>query len=305
MTSWEKLGCLFAPSGDRPWMRTHASLPLALHLEGDVYRVLFASRDEFNRSSICGLTLEIHPVVRVLSVDERPLLSPGPLGHFDDHGVYPAAVVRDGERLLLYYIGWNPGARRPLFYSSIGVASGDLAATGFTRLSAAPIMARSHWDPCLVTSPCVIRDGERWRMWYVSGFRWTEDENGLHSYYHVKYAESPDGVEWRRDGRVCIDLRDRERNIGRPWVLQGDGAYDMWYCYDEGRGYRIGYASSRDGIAWTRRDDEAGIVVSETGWDAEAQAYPCVFAHRGARYMLYNGNGFGRTGVGLAVQAAR
>ncbi len=30
-------------------------------------------------------------------------------------------------------------------------------------------------------------------------------------------------------------------------------------------------------------------------------AYPHVFEHRGARWMLYCGNGFGRTGFGLAV----
>ena len=30
-------------------------------------------------------------------------------------------------------------------------------------------------------------------------------------------------------------------------------------------------------------------------------AYPYVFEHGGDRYMLYNGNGYGKTGIGLAV----
>jgi hypothetical protein len=29
--------------------------------------------------------------------------------------------------------------------------------------------------------------------------------------------------------------------------------------------------------------------------------YPWVFRHEGATYMLYNGNGYGRTGFGIAV----
>jgi hypothetical protein len=29
--------------------------------------------------------------------------------------------------------------------------------------------------------------------------------------------------------------------------------------------------------------------------------YPCVFDHDRRRYMLYNGNDYGRTGIGLAV----
>jgi len=29
--------------------------------------------------------------------------------------------------------------------------------------------------------------------------------------------------------------------------------------------------------------------------------YPYVFDHAGSRYMLYNGNGYGRTGFGIAI----
>ena len=29
--------------------------------------------------------------------------------------------------------------------------------------------------------------------------------------------------------------------------------------------------------------------------------YPYVFDHAGNRYMLYNGNGYGRTGFGMAI----
>jgi hypothetical protein len=33
------------------------------------------------------------------------------------------------------------------------------------------------------------------------------------------------------------------------------------------------------------------------------QAYPVVFDHLGVRHMLYNGNGYGETGIGYAVRA--
>jgi len=29
--------------------------------------------------------------------------------------------------------------------------------------------------------------------------------------------------------------------------------------------------------------------------------YPFVYEHRGLKYMLYNGNGFGESGIGYAV----
>ena len=67
-----------------------------------------------------------------------------------------------------------------------------------------------------------------------------------------------------------------------------------------GKQYRLGYAVSEDGIKWARRDSSVGIDVSDSGWDSEAVTYPFVFEHGGQQYMLYNGNGYGRTGFGIA-----
>jgi hypothetical protein len=73
----------------------------------------------------------------------------------------------------------------------------------------------------------------------------------------------------------------------------------MWFC-SRGETYRVRYAESLDGSSWVR-SEAAGIDLSPAGWDAEMIEYPCVFDHAGARYMLYAGNGYGRTGFGLAV----
>jgi hypothetical protein len=76
----------------------------------------------------------------------------------------------------------------------------------------------------------------------------------------------------------------------------------MWYSYrSDAVGYRIGYAVSPDGLAWTRLDHLAGLAHSATGWDSEATAYPTVFDHSGSRYMLYCGNGYSAAGFGIAV----
>jgi hypothetical protein len=66
-------------------------------------------------------------------------------------------------------------------------------------------------------------------------------------------------------------------------------------------GYRMGYAESGDGIHFERMDDKAGMDVSDAGWDSEMVCYPYVFIHDGQKFMLYCGNGYGRTGFGCAV----
>jgi hypothetical protein len=69
---------------------------------------------------------------------------------------------------------------------------------------------------------------------------------------------------------------------------------------DASRGYRGGYAVSTDGISWSRYDELFGLECAATGWDSESIAYPYVLRIDNRLLMFYNGNGFGRTGFGLA-----
>jgi hypothetical protein len=119
--------------------------------------------------------------------------------------------------------------------------------------------------------------------------------------YHIEYAESRDGINWQREGLVAIDFaNDQVFAISRPSVIHDNDRWRMWYSF-RGHAYRIGYAESEDGRQWNRLDTQVGIDVSVTGWDSEMIEYPFVFDHKGQRYMLYNGNGYGKTGFGLAV----
>jgi len=117
----------------------------------------------------------------------------------------------------------------------------------------------------------------------------------------IKYAESDDAIHWDRKGIIALNFENEsEYALSRPFVLKKDSLYRMWYSY-RGESYRIGYAESEDSIKWTRKDRDGGIDVSESGWDSEMIEYPYVFEHKGERYMLYNGNGYGKTGIGIAV----
>jgi predicted GH43/DUF377 family glycosyl hydrolase len=72
----------------------------------------------------------------------------------------------------------------------------------------------------------------------------------------------------------------------------------MWFAV-RGERYRIAMAESRDGTSWTRTE-QLGLAP-DRDWDSDMVEYPCVFDWNGRRYMLYNGNDYGRTGVGIAV----
>jgi predicted GH43/DUF377 family glycosyl hydrolase len=303
MGHWRKLGLIFRPDSSRWWMRSHASLPVPVQMEGSRYRVYFSSRDGSNRSHVGYFDIDLDNPTHILNVAREPVLTPGPLGHFDDHGIYAASAVGHEDKLYLYTIGWNPGPVAPLFYSSIGLAISEDGGYSFRKHGTAPIMSRSDYDPCLVTSPMVLKEGERWRMWYVSGYAWEATAEGPRSRYHIKYAESTDGIQWQRGGLVCIDHAHRgETNIARCCVVRHDEGYEAWFSSDRGAGYRIGHARSPEGLAWERLPDPVGLEPAASGWDSNAAAYPFVVRHDRRWFMFYNGNGFGRDGIGLAVQ---
>jgi hypothetical protein len=62
----------------------------------------------------------------------------------------------------------------------------------------------------------------------------------------------------------------------------------------------MGYAYSDDLINWERDDHKSNLLNSTDGWDSESVSYPHVFEFNEETYMLYLGNGIGKTGIGIA-----
>jgi hypothetical protein len=299
---WEKQGLLFDPQKDCAWCVSHAAVPIADQIDGDRYRIYFTSRDELSRSQIGFFEVDIRQPRHILHVADKPVLASGEPGMFDDSGTMTSWLVSRNGVKYLYCIGWNRSSTVP-FRNAIGLAISHDGGKSFSRYSDGPILDRSIHDPAFTASCCVLVEGNRWRMWYLSGIRWDMSGGRPKHYYHIKYAESLDGIAWDRAGVVCIDFESKdEYAISRPCVIKEDGIYRMWYSY-RGASYRIGYAESIDGVRWTRKDRDAGIDVSATGWDSEMIEYPFVFVHDGKRYLLYNGNDYGKTGIGYAIRS--
>lgn len=295
---WRKLGLIFCPAGEMAWMQSHAAVPIAESLGGGIFKIYFSSRDKFNRSFTGYTVIDIARPNQILELSSNPVLSPGGLGEFDDSGAMATWLTSYQGKKFLYYIGWNLGITVP-FRNSIGLAI-STQNNEFLRYSSGPIVDRSMNEPHFCASCCVFPGEDFWRMWYLSCTGWRMQGGKPEHKYHIKYAESEDGINWQRAGLVAIDFaNDEEFAISRPSVIHDD-RWRMWYSF-RGDTYRIGYAESEDGRKWSRFDTEVGIDVSTTGWDSEMIEYPFVFDYEGQRYMLYNGNGYGKTGFGLAI----
>lgn len=304
MMNWKKIGVIFCPSGNFPWMYSHASVPFVEPMTNDLIKVYFSSRDKGNRSSIGWVILSINQPREVIKISEQPILAPGQPGFFDSDGVMGCELIQLRNKFYLYYIGWNLGKDIP-FRNAIGLAIRTSDHSEFNRISNGPILDRSIYDPCFVASNCVIQKDGLYYMYYLSCTQWVKIENAYQHKYHIKIATSLDGVNWDRSGSIAIDFADAdEYAISVPRVLYFRDSYKMWYSYrsmSNPKKYRIGYAESKDAIHWNRLDHLVGLDVSSEGWDSEMICYPYVFKHGTNLYMLYNGNGYGKSGFGMAV----
>ena len=297
---WTKKGLIFSPEGQHDWVMSHAMLPIADRIDGDLYRIYFSGRDRENRSLTGYVEVDMRDPSRILRLSRDPVLGLGELGAFDDNGVSPTWMMTKGDEKYLYYFGWNKGSLvRAAEVSGLAISrDGGLT---FERYSRAPVIDRTDAEPFqILVISCIMIENGTWRMWYDSADRWLSPELPR---YNIKYAESTDGIHWTRKGIVSVTYKaEEESRVSRASVIKENGVYKMWLCYAMGKGgYRMGYAESGDGIRFERMDDKAGIGLSDSGWDSEMICYPHVFFHDGQKVMLYNGNGYGRTGFGYAV----
>ncbi len=312
---WTKKGLIYKPDGSRPFSRTHAQVPFGYPMS-DRLRVYFATRDEHSASATSFVELDHDDLSKVVYIHDKPCLTKGEVGMFDETGAMPSWFLpvraEDGtDEIWLYYTGWNK-SETASYRLGIGLAVSRDGGLTFVRRFVGPLLDRSIYDPVWVAQPCVMREGDRWRMWYLSCTKIEVINDHPEPFYDVKYAESADGINWQRTGQVCIGYDEFTDAIGRPTIYKDGGLYKMYFSYrnalnyrtDVDRSYRIGYAESNDGLTWERKDHLAGIARSVDGWDATMMDYCHIFRHQHAWTMLYNGNGFGASGFGYATQPA-
>jgi hypothetical protein len=283
-----------------------ASYPTPDRVDGGL-RLYYARRDAEGRSRIDHMTLCERDPLRVLATSDRPLFDLGPPGTFDADGHAPRWVVEaaDGSKLM-YLIGWNRATSVP-YHLAIGCARSTDGGRTWAKM-AGPVMDRSGDEPFFCTSPCVLVDGGRYRMWYCGATGWEAHAGRLEPIYRIHHAESPDGISWRRTPHVCIDQFPGGDAIGWPVVWKEGPGYRMLFSYrgragyreDPALAYRLGSAVSVDGLGWELRNDEVHLGRSGQGWDSVMVCY----ASPVGDLLFYNGNGFGATGIGVARRPA-
>lgn len=304
--SWQRRGRVFLSKAKNGVGGSHAQVPTTLVYDAHI-RVFYADRNETGKSYTTYVDLDRSNLTTVLYEHNKPILPFGEAGTFDDDGVMPSFALRRDGVVWLYYSGWNRGVTVP-YRNSVGIAVSYDDGAIFERLFEGPVLERTPYEPYIAVTPTIVRVDDVWRMWYISGLRWTLVDGRLEPVYVIKNAHSKDGINWTRPNKICIPQSFEDEAFSHPSVIKDGDLYRMWFCargsidYRGGAGgYRIGYAESEDGDNWTRMDNKHGLPVSDDPWETTMTCYPFVQKIDGKIVMYYNGNNFGATGFGCAI----
>ena len=178
------------------------------------------------------------------------------------------------------------------------------------------------WDTLGVETPYVLRKPTGGYRLYYTGDRGPEGSMT----YSIGAADSADGIAWTRVEKpvlepsfdwempVCASPGDAQTcqrgGVLEPSVLYDQRAklYRMWYVglgekKDSFRTYRIGYATSADGLAWTRNAEPVFDLGKGTSWDSMWTSHVEVVADPKAGFhMFYFGSALKDYREGVAIQ---
>ena len=217
----------------------------------------------------------------------NPVLDVGHSGSWDDVDVWQSCALFDGTEYKMWYSG-NDGSTWRIGYAT---SPDGIVWTKYPGNPVLDLGPSGTWDDDYVISPTVLFEGTGFKLWY-HGYDGSQRRIG--------YATSPDGIVWTKfSDNPVIELGptgawDDDR-VSNPSVLFDGIAYKLWYAGHDGSHDRIGYATSLDGIVWTKFSGTSVLDLGPSGtWDDDNIVDPTVIFN-GTEYMLFYAGADGST----------
>lgn len=213
------------------------------------------------------------------------VLNPGASGAWDAKALaFPSVVYKDGA-YVMYYHGQDSSNK--LRIGRATSPDGKVWTKDATFVMEAT--ATTTWEAKAVSSPSVLFDADEnlWKMWYTGS-----DGTTL----RTGYASSADGKVWTKNANYVVGAGGTgtwdSKRVVFARVHKEKGLYHMFYSGDDINNtftYEIGYATSTDGINWTKLDDPV-FSFSTTGQFDSFMVYSAeVIPSFDAYSMYYSG----------------
>ena len=156
---------------------------------------------------------------------------------------------------------------------------GEELPAGWLKSSANPVLGGAL-GTCFDVA--LQKDSGMFRMW----FSWRPRKS-------LALVESTNGINWS-EPRIVLGPNPAsgwEDDINRPAVVKHAGLYHLWYTGQARGGSRIGYATSSNGVTWTRRSAQP-VLSPEAPWEKVAVMCPNVlFDEKTSQFRMWYSGG--------------
>lgn len=219
----------------------------------------------------------------------NPVLNVGSSGQWDDVQIQSPSVLKDGETYKMWYAGHDGSNGRIGYATSADGVSwtkpnlGIHSYGGSTNNNIVLVPKSGTQYSVTAAYPSVIKDGSTYRMWFA----------GYSTTWKVFYATSTDGKSWtvqNGDSPVLSPGSTGEWDVSQvhtPNVWRDGNTFSMFYAGNDGTTNQVGWASSADGISWTKQDLKVPVMApSLPGSKANSQTYATSLVQLDGRYYV-------------------
>ena len=293
---WVSKGLILKPNKKIWWMYSHVGATFAEVIKNNTVKLYISGRAKDNKSRIGCAYIEFGKEIKIIKIDKNPILdiSKKP-GFFDTDGILYPYIVNFKKNTFMYYCGWM---NHKTFTYNCNIGLAIKKNKRFIKYAKYPIMPLDETDPIGTGSMSVYKvNNNLLRMYYVSFLPWEGSTGKYQPRYFIKIAESNDGFNWKKLNMAAISLRKKEIAVAKPCIYIKNNKVKLFFCARD-KYYNIFSASSKDGLNFKR--DKKKLIQPFGKWDKNSQAYPYVFNLNKRLIMLYNGNNYGKTGLGYA-----
>ncbi len=195
----------------------------------------------------------------------NPVLVHEPFGGWNEATVYEPNVIHDGSLFRMWYTSSDdPLLPGPIHIHHATSPDGLIWSKDSVNNPVLSPGPNGSWDDVFVDSHCIILVDSIYHMWYAGA-----DGN----YVRIGHATSPDGVTWTKNAKNPVLKTGISGNwdyprVEAPNVIFDGKTFHMWYSGGEHSDGQIGYATSEDGVSWTKHAGNPVLKKGSAGsWD--------------------------------------
>ncbi len=248
-----------------------ASLPITVKASEEVDLSITPEDISVPQDAVAGeiynLSATVHNLENGQDVWEKHgvVLSPG------SSAQYPY-VIKDGSIYKMWYTGY--GSTYDIYYAT------SLDRTTWTNYG--KVLTHPSGTN-YAAAPSIVKEADgTYKMWYsCQNYLWKSE---------IYYATSADGISWTQHGKVLpIGPAGSFDSVYacQGYVFKDMGIYKMYYkAYDSALVSRFGYATSIDGITWTK---QGAVMSTPVGYSA--MECPFVLPNDDGSYYMWFSTG--------------